>query len=126
MDTVTKRRKILACVLALLYFQTWVGGRISHAHKLRDFTEATFRKAELQNQELVILANKLGDKDFRPTELHKKPISTVKWCVPVLPGIILTDSAYYVGPLWARGGVKIVFFYGFGSTVLVTLSEWRA
>lgn len=48
----------------------------------------------------------------------------VSWCFPVLPGVLLADSHYTLGPLGGRGGVKVVLYYGVGSTGLCTLWCW--
>ena len=44
------------------------------------------------------------------------PTSHVYWCFPLLPGVLLVDSDYCVGPMYAGGGVKVVLYYGIGST----------
>jgi hypothetical protein len=57
-----------------------------------------------------------GMRPFSVPLVHEKgPIFGVDWCVPLLPGVLLADSYYSVGPLYARGGVKIVVWYGVGS-----------
>jgi hypothetical protein len=54
------------------------------------------------------------------------PATGVKWCFPILPGILLADSYEFLGPLNAKGTVKIVLFYGTGSVVLCDLFGWIA
>ena len=44
--------------------------------------------------------------------------------VPVLPGVSLIDSAYYVGPKWAEGSARIELWYGFGSFILHDFGSW--
>jgi hypothetical protein len=113
---VTKRRKSLAFVLALLYIVTAVGGWRAHARRLQDDTEAQYRRIERQNQEWSRLAQEIGDTRFYPIELNARPTSKVHWCVPILPGVLLAHSEYHIGPMLAAGGFKIVLYYGFGAT----------
>ena len=49
----------------------------------------------------------------------------VGWCVPLLPGILLVDSAASCGPLSGGGHRQFVFFYGYGTTVLCNRDTWR-
>jgi hypothetical protein len=44
--------------------------------------------------------------------------------VPVLPGILLANSDSSHGPLRGRGGVKIILYFGAGSTELCMLWGW--
>jgi hypothetical protein len=44
--------------------------------------------------------------------------------LPVLPGISLINSAYYVGPKWAEGSTRIELWYGFGSITLHDFGSW--
>jgi hypothetical protein len=81
----------------------------------------------LQNQEVERVAATLGS-DYDPKcdliELRQGgPATKVKWSFPLLPGVLVTDSWYSIGPLWAEGGVKLVFYYGIDSVEL-TLFGW--
>jgi hypothetical protein len=121
-----KSRFIWVCLLVPLYLVTEVGGWISHARQLREQTEASYRTAERENREEETAARKLGVKPFL-IKLHPDgPKSGVYWCLPVLPGVLLANSYWSVGPLYASGGTKVVLYYGFGSTELCTLVGWAA
>ncbi|HEV3144100.1 MAG TPA: hypothetical protein VGZ47_09475, partial [Gemmataceae bacterium] len=52
------------------------------------------------------------------------PKTGVKWCVPVLPGVLLADSYKVIGPLNGSGGVKVVLYYGIDSVEVCTLYGW--
>ena len=119
-----KRR--LVYILTLFYVGTWAGGWSSHASNVRVQAEDSYRMIERDNQEMEMQA-KRGGEIFHPTKLRKGgPASAVNWCAPLLPGILITDSYYSAGPLHASGGVKIVVYYGFGSTELCTPWCWTA
>jgi hypothetical protein len=49
----------------------------------------------------------------------------VSWCVPILPGVLLANSHYVVGPLYGKGGYKLVFYYGWDSREVV-LAGWMS
>jgi hypothetical protein len=46
------------------------------------------------------------------------------YVLPVLPGVSLINSAYYVGPKWAKGSARIELWYGFGSITLHDFGSW--
>lgn len=120
------RKRLIACVIVLLYLVTWVGGWVSHARQLQQRAEESYRRAERTNEEEEAAARREGVKPYL-IELRKGgPTSHVWWCVPVLPGVLLADSDSCEGPRIAGGGAKIVFYYGFGSTELCTLVGWMA
>ena len=60
------------------------------------------------------------------TRIHPQPSSRVDWCIPLLPGVLLADSSYHIGPLWAAGGPKLVVYYGFGTFEIPLPVGWRA
>jgi hypothetical protein len=121
-----KRKQWPAIIWILLYTGTWAGGWTSHAANLRVQAEASYRMIERNNQEMEMQAQP-GAERFHPIELRKGgPTSGVNWCVPVLPGILIADSYYVAGPLHASGGIKIVVYYGFGSSELWTPWCWVA
>lgn len=48
----------------------------------------------------------LGTYDTSDHLGKKGPSAGVCWYVPVLPGILLADPWYVIGPLWGKGGLK--------------------
>jgi hypothetical protein len=113
-----KRKKVLLGILALLYGGTWFGGWTSHAESLRERADATYHDVEWRNQEAAAWAKRMGATPYQ-IEIHDGgPILHIDWCVPLVPGILLSHSDYSVGPLIGCGGFKIVLYYGFGSTEL--------
>ncbi len=46
------------------------------------------------------------------------------WCFPLLPGVLITNSWYQCGPLFGKGGVKLVLYYGVGSMEILTMNGW--
>ena len=108
-----KRRWLAATVLLTLYLLTWIGGWHSHAQEI-----------EARAQEMAKLAAAQGEQG-RPIGLRQGgPQTSVDWCVPILPGMLICDSYYVIAPLWGKGGVKLVLYYGFGSVELLWLWGW--
>lgn len=118
------RRQFFVLVL-VLYLATWVGGWKSHAEQMKETAEAKYKAIELSNQQLAEEDREFGIQQ-RPIPLHSRPHWGVSWCVPLLPGVLLTDSYFSVSPMGGRGGVKVVIYYGFNSTELCMLWGWIA
>ena len=64
--------------------------------------------------------------NYQPRRITRDggPIARVNWCVPLLPGILIADSYYVVGPLYGRGGVSIILYYGFGCYQIGPIGGW--
>ncbi len=117
------RRKIVIWLIPL-YLLTWIGGYYSHSATLKRETQKLYDAAKQRDAEIADIAAKERSEAPRP-QVHKDgPVSKVEWCFPVLPGILLADSYYVVGPLYGRGGVKIVVYYGFGSWATEPIWGW--
>ena len=119
------RRKILLWLIPL-YAVTWVGGYFSHSASLKGEAQRLFDAAQKSDAEYAALAAKEGVAPFRLKASKTGPVSGVSWCVPVLPGVLIADSYYVVGPLYGRGGVKVVIFYCVGSWASSPLWGWIA
>ena len=115
------RRWLGRSVLAVLYAVTWIGGRRSHARDLQNRARADWIVANAMNQKAAYAAAHDG-LSLPVVELRPGgPVAKMEWCVPVLPGLLVADSYYAVGPLWGTGGPKLVLFYGWGSIEVFTL-----
>jgi hypothetical protein len=125
----TRRRLIgFLSVYLVLYVATGIGGFRSHARQLQDKTESQYRQFEQRFQKAKEEARWVDgiplDDPYR-WYLHKNgPRSEVNWCVPVAPGLLVADSYSSVGPTVAKGGYKLVLYYGFGSAEFC-LSCWK-
>jgi hypothetical protein len=123
-----KHKRLLLSILVLLvllYGVTGIGGWISHSLAMKAEAERRYHDAQLRNEEYAAASPQLGEDLPVYLRLHKGgPDSGVSWCVPILPGVLLADSYYSVGPLYAKGGIKVVVWYGFGSVEVCTLLGW--
>ncbi len=111
-------------IIIYLYLFTWVGGWIVASRQIKSEATAIYEKGLKVYFERVLYYEKRGSITHRLPYNPAGPTASVKWCVPLLPGILLMDSGYCIGPLWAKSGTKIVFFYGFGCIELVYLYTW--
>jgi hypothetical protein len=108
-----KRRRVL--VVFGLYLVTWIGGWISHS------------------QDMSRRAERLYDRTWRRFQLEPEsglkgiylftdgPKSHVNWCVPLLPGVLLTHSSYLAGPVNGNVSYRLVTYFGFGSFEVVEM-----
>jgi hypothetical protein len=112
-------------IVAALYLLTWLGGWIAHAHELRVFSDDYWSYLDGKLQVAMVEQRKQRDEFPRTYQVYESgPRSWVRWCLPILPGILLVDSGYSVGPLHARAGIKLVVYYGVGSSELCMLAGW--
>ncbi len=44
--------------------------------------------------------------------------------IPILPGVLLLDNSYHIGPLYAKGQWTLFLFYGFGVVRLFEGTTW--
>lgn len=107
------RKKILLAVV-ILYVATWIGGYFSYSAALNRETLARYKGAKRADQKYGSLAP--GDPVRWPVARagDHGPVCGINWCVPILPGVLIASSYYYVGPLYGEDGVRIVCFYGVG------------
>ena len=119
-----KNKTILAVVT--LYAITWIGGWITHARDMQCYVRRMYDNAQLRDREKAELLQKAGltVEDTAHKYLKDGPKSGVDWCIPILPGVLLLNSWYVVGPLWGKGGVKVVLYYGLGTKEIAYLWGW--
>lgn len=108
----------------MLYAVTWIGGFISHGHAVK--VDAQKRYDDAQQRELEEAAWYAQTGSEKPNRITRDggPIANVNWCFPILPGVLIADSEYIVGPLYGRGGVSIVIYYGVGSLQIGPIAGW--
>lgn len=123
LDLMRARSKILLCLVPL-YVVTWIGGYYSHSASLKRETQRRYEAAQKSDAEYAAFAAREGVPPFRQRAHKDGPKCGVHWSAPVLPGVLIADSYYSVGPLYGRGGVKIVIYYGFGSWAIGPIWGW--
>jgi hypothetical protein len=117
------RRKIAICLI-LLYLITWIGGYYSYSANLKHSTQEIYDRAKQRDDEFAAAVAKEGGQPSRSRVFKDGPQSEIHWCFPILPGILIADSHWIVGPLFGRGGIKIVVYYGFGSWASKPFGGW--
>lgn len=118
------RRNLAVVTVAVLYIATWVGGPGAHERQLANDATALYAQAEAHEKGLVCEHVQLGGPAPRRITLEGGPKTRVNWCVPILPGILVSDSYYVVGPLYGQGGVSIILYYGFGCFQIGPIIGW--
>ena len=123
----TKKKKVISIVVVLLYAITWFGGHAAHSRNIREYATKQYNEARLKNQKWSDWARSEGLEEPQPIELRKDgPMYEVKWSIPIVPGILLANSYYENGPLWAKGGTKIILYYGISSKVICYITKWMS
>jgi hypothetical protein len=108
-----KLRRWLAVIL-LLYLIAWVGGWITHALTWQAQLQATWRSNKRYHEKKEELARQWGSEEYlqivkedRAARLWPDgPIASVDWCLPLLPGVLLSSTHAEVGPLAGGGNVQ--------------------
>lgn len=120
-----KPRLLIAVTIA--YLLTWIGGGYAHHREISHLASRLYARAEASNRNLVELDRLNGGTKTSPIELRSGgPKVVVNWCVPLLPGMLITDSEYAIGPLYAKGSKKLVLYFGVGSIMLWEADVWMA
>ena len=118
------RRRRYWLIAALLYAVTWAGGWYFHVLEISGEADTRYETAEMQNDQLAHSPPHEGDATIRLRS--GGPYSCVSWCVPLLPGFLLVESDYVVGPVYGEGGVKLILFYGIGTETLFNFWGWKS
>lgn len=123
----TLKRKVISIVVMLLYVITWIGGHRTHSINLQKHAAQLYVGALFKNKEMSDMASSEGLEEPPPIVVRKDgPKSKVKWSIPIVPGILLVNSYYVIGPLYAEGGTKIILYYGISSKVICYLTKWMS
>lgn len=121
------KKKVILIVIILLYAITWLGGHRTHSINLQKHAAQLYVGALFKNKEMSDLARSEGLEEPQPIVVRKDgPKSKVKWSIPIMPGVLLANSYYVNSPLWAKGGTKIVLYYGISSKVICYLTKWMS
>lgn len=113
-------------VIAALYGLTWIGGSIFHQRMLAAQAQQLYDKARARELEVAEWNMREGSTPPRRVTRDGGPIAKVKWCLPILPGVLVVDSYYVIGPLFGKGGVSLVIYYGLGSREFLPIWGWRS
>ena len=123
----TIKRKVISIVIIILYVITWIGGHRTHSMNLQKHAAQLYVGTIFKNQKWSDWARSEGLEEPPPIRLRKDgPKSGVKWSIPIFPGILLANSYYEIGPLSAKGGTKIILYYGISSKVICYVTKWMS
>jgi hypothetical protein len=115
----------LDAIIVVLYAVTWIGGWTMHDREVKALAQRLYDDAERHNREIDRALKAQGiEEDWRRPLLEGGPAAGVDWCIPILPGVLLSYSHFVIAPLWGQGEVEIVIYYGYGSTVVLSVLDW--
>ena len=116
-----------ATIVILLYAGTWVGGWHSHATQLQSSAQKLYHEAREEEASKKAFWREKGFSESPESVIRPQgPKTDISWSLPILPGILIADSSFSIGPLWGEGGIKIVIYYGFGSFAIGPIWGWMA
>ena len=108
-------------LIALLYVWTWYGGYVFYSADLTSEANKEYssivdkykKKAEEYKDVGLEYSYNIYD------EVHRNgPRASIDWCFPIIPGILIAESHYSIGPSLDTGGINIILFYGIGTIEL--------
>lgn len=128
-----RKRQFIFFIIVLLYAATWVGGWVTHDRELTARANLMYQIAAKRIQSEIAEFQKCEDKalvkEFVDSHTHmldrNGPKAQVNWCVPILPGVLLSSTDVVLGPMKGGGDHNIVLFDGFRATVLFSWPTWR-
>ena len=122
-----KNKRIVVAIIVPAYLVTWIGGWLAHDREMANLARRLYADAEARNAESLEAELRNPRDRAYPIRLRSGgPKSEVDWVFPILPAVLISDSYYVVGPLYGKGTLKIVFYYGAGSVTLLELWGWIA
>ena len=120
-----RRRVLIGVVILLLYVITGVHGPRRHLADITTTAQRTHAEAVKWEEEQAELFPEEGLLESRTRHLRPDgPSVGLKWAIPILPGVLIADSYEVIGPLWGRGGPRIVFYFGVWSFYINTPFGW--
>ena len=75
-------------------------------------------------QKGVIIEEGLDLSTFVPSVSKKGPSVETGFTIPILPGVLLMNNSYGIGPRNGSSQVTIFFFYGFGICRICEVVTW--
>lgn len=119
-----KHRAKIISIIIVAYLVTWIGGWYAHQREMSALAQRLYKGAEANNAQQIEWEREGRGKAMPIKLLPGGPKAGVNWCFPLLPGVLVVNSSYVVGPIFGKGTTKIVLFYGLGSITLVELWGW--
>ncbi|MDG9926163.1 MULTISPECIES: hypothetical protein [unclassified Pseudomonas] len=121
----SSRTKIALAITLVLYAVTGVAAWSKEAKLMAYKAQEGYDQAQKLQKKLEFECTAKGLRNSCAFNISYAagPNWTVK-VLPILPGVALINSAYYVGPKWAEGSTRIELWYGFGSITLQELGTW--
>ncbi len=111
----SKRTFLIVCAL---YAATWIGGLLVYPRDM------ALRAEEEHATASAIDRRRISESKSVPAAFPDGPKTTLRWSVPIAPGLLLVSSDYVIGPLWGHGGIRLVVFYGVGTVETGPLIGW--
>jgi hypothetical protein len=98
-------------VLILLYALTWIDGSACYRRELQAQCNAEYTAA-IASKTKLLAAEPETPMAFLFSVRPGGPLVAVHWSVPILPGVLMVNSEYSLGPMMAEGGPKLIWYNG--------------
>jgi len=121
------RRTTRVLLIAFVgYVVTWLfapplARTACESHAARLYAEAV---ADQEKMKKVAVEIGRDPEALRPIVGSDSPQVKTGFVIPILPGILLMNNSYVVGPLYGKGQVTFFLYYGFGICRLFEITTW--
>jgi hypothetical protein len=124
----SRRAKILLGLILLGYLVTWLGAPPLVRRDRTARANQAYAHALAQEERQRNMIKELGEdpNTFRPVVNSGGPSVIIGPAIPILPGLLLLDNGYQIGPLYGKGHLSLFLFYGFGVHRLLDLTTWTS
>ena len=122
----SRRVKILLGLILLGYLVTWLGAPGLARRDCTARADQAYAQAVADQERHKDMARELGEdpNTFRPIVNPAGPSVKIGLAIPLLPGLLLLDNGYQIGPLHGKGHLTVFLFYGFGVRRLLDITTW--
>ncbi len=124
----TRRVKILIGLILLGYLVTWLGAPPFVRRDCTARASQAYARAVADQERYRDMFRELGEdpNTLRPVVNPGGPLVKIGPAIPLLPGLLLLDNGYQIGPLCGKGHLTLFLFYGFGVQRLFDIQTWTS
>lgn len=130
----SRRKPGILLALATLYVLTGIGGWQTYVRYMQAQSDQSYAHYLQWVQRSNEKRAEAGMVPEMPQPRSDGPHPFVQWCVPVLPGVLMAKSGFTgtgrkddgVRTFYENGGIRIVLYWGAGSSEVLSLSQYFA
>ena len=122
----TQHKRVIFFLIISGYIVIWVIAPYMARKSCADRANRMYAQGLKNQEEFKKLTIKYGQdpNELRPMVNPNSPRVETGLVLPILPGVLLLNNSYNIGPLWGNGQISIFLFYGFGVVRVLDFTTW--